>query len=172
MATPADRFGRLLVEEYGPALERYVRRLVPGDPHRAEDIVQETFLRAWRHSGSLAGQPSARPWLFRVARNIAFDWYRYQSARPSEVSEDLARLVDPRAEERLDNVLLRAILVDALKALTPPQRETLLHLHYRDRTQSETAGLLGVPTGTVKSRRHYATMDLRQALHDRGIVGA
>jgi RNA polymerase sigma-70 factor (ECF subfamily) len=168
----ADSFGRHLVGEYGPALNRYVRRLIPGDPFRAEDIVQETFLRAWRHSSTLARQPSARAWLFRVARNLTFDMYRRQAARPPEVAEDVSDLADHRAEEQLANVLHRTILVEALKGLSGPHRETLLHLHCRDRTHAETGRVLGIATGTVKSRHHYAAHELRRALLDRGVTGA
>jgi RNA polymerase sigma-70 factor (ECF subfamily) len=77
---------------------------------------------------------------------------------------------DPFAERRLDNVLLRMALVDAMESLSPSHREVLLHLHYRDRTNDETARLLGIPAGTVKSRRHEAALRMRQVLQERGIA--
>ena len=60
--------------------------LMSGDRQRAEDIVQETLLRAWQHPEAIAGRP-ARPWLFAVATNLAIDSYRARKARPHEVGE-------------------------------------------------------------------------------------
>src|SRR3954469_16345074 len=72
----AQRRMQALYDEHKPALQGYVTRLTR-DPQRAEDIVQETLVRAWRRGESLSGDPrSLRPWLFTVARNLAFDDHR------------------------------------------------------------------------------------------------
>lgn len=164
---------RSLFDECAADLHRYARRIGPDDAGRAEDLVQETFLRAWRHREELATHGNARAWLFRVARNLSVDWHRRQTARPSEQrllpGDDL--LADAAVADALNAVLLRAELVQALRALSPAHRETLVHLHCLDRTQRETAGLLGVPLGTVKSRRHVAVRELRWQLVQRGIGG-
>src|SRR5262249_30316468 len=65
-----EAFVRGLYAEHGGALLRYALRLTGGDRQRAEDLVQETIVRAWRHPEALADRP-ARPWLFAVARNLA-----------------------------------------------------------------------------------------------------
>nr|MDT0664693.1 sigma-70 family RNA polymerase sigma factor [Micromonospora sp. DSM 115978] len=141
-------------------------------------------VRAWRHAHQLAGVAAARPWLFRVARNVALDAKRRQAARPVEVSgagrsdngwndnswNDNGRLADARAPDGLDNVLLRRILVEALSTLSAPHRATLVYLHCHDLTHADTARVLGVPTGTVKSRHHFAAAELRRALGARGIT--
>ncbi|MEI6622857.1 MAG: sigma factor, partial [Actinomycetes bacterium] len=81
-----DELVRALYSEYGAALLSYVTGLVGGDRQRAEDIVQETLLRAWRHPDVLdrRGGRSVRAWLFTVARNLAVDSFRARSARPAE----------------------------------------------------------------------------------------
>jgi len=71
---------RALYAEHGGALLRYALHLTGGDRQRAEDLVQETIVRAWRHPEALADRP-ARPWLFAVARNLAVDSYRARQAR-------------------------------------------------------------------------------------------
>jgi RNA polymerase sigma-70 factor, ECF subfamily len=163
-------FEQVLVPESTPALRRYVRRLLPGDEHRAEDIVQETMLRAWRHVTTLAATRSPQAWLSRVARNLTVDWARRHAARPYEVDEDLSTIWAP-AEERYDAALDRAVLVGALRRLSPGQREILVLVHLQDRTHTEVASSLGVPAGTVKSRAHYATRELRRLLGDAGVTG-
>jgi len=163
-------FEQVLVPQSTPELRRYVRRLLPGDEHRAEDIVQETLLRAWRHVTTLATVRSPQAWLSRVARNLAVDWTRRHSARPYEVAEDLSTVWAP-AEERYDAALDRAVLVGALRRLSPVQREILMLVHGEDRTHTDVASALGVPAGTVKSRAHYATRELRRLLGDAGVTG-
>ena len=68
---------RALFDQHAPALLSYALRLVDGDRGRAEDVVQETLLRAWRHPEAMApDRGSPRPWLFAVARRIAVDEHR------------------------------------------------------------------------------------------------
>jgi RNA polymerase sigma-70 factor (ECF subfamily) len=174
-AAPAERVevdrGHHLVDQLvradGPALRRYVARLLPGDPGRAEDIVQETFLRAWRHVDLLVGLAAAedrRRWLFRVAHNVAVDWLRRRAARPVELTGELPALADPAGQDQLDAVLSRRMLATAFEALSGPHRATLVYLYWLDGSHAEVAAALGVPAGTVKSRHHVAVRALRTAL--------
>ncbi|PBC69569.1 RNA polymerase sigma-70 factor (ECF subfamily) [Streptomyces sp. TLI_235] len=165
----ADFVSRIY-ESHGDCLLKYVGRLLPGDPQGAEDIVQETFLRAWSHFPALESQQGTpRPWLFTVARNLVIDSVRRRRARPYEVSaEELTELPD---EELLDNALLAQLLADALSQLVPAHREVLVHMHYWGRSGPETAALLGVPPGTVKSRMHKAVRAMRTVLYERGVSG-
>ena len=158
-----EDFARLLVEVHAPGLRRYVARLLPGDPHRTEDVVQEVLLRAWQNRDQLAGQKSTRPWLFRVARNLSVDWYRRQTSRPVEVpDENTLDLADDLALDRLENVLSRCLLTDALRPLSHQHREVLVQLYYFGRSQAEVALVLGIAQGTVKSRAHYALAEIRR----------
>jgi RNA polymerase sigma-70 factor (ECF subfamily) len=162
-------FEDVLVPESTPPLRRYVRQLLPGDPHRAEDIVQETLLRAWRHVSTVAETRSPQAWLSRVARNVAIDWARRHAARPAEVDEDLSTFPAPD-DERYDAALDRTVLIGALRRLSPAQREILVLVHCEDRTHAEVAHSLGVPAGTVKSRAFYGSRELRRVLGDIGVT--
>ncbi len=161
---------RALQKEHGGALLAYACRLT-GDRGHAEDLVQETFLRAWRHAAALRrdGRPP-RPWLFRVAANLANDRHRARRARPREVdAQQLAEL--PSREDPIDSALRGWQVADALAALSPCHREVLLETYYQDRTMAQTAIALAVPLGTVKSRRHFALRALRRVLEERGWPG-
>src|ERR1700735_1642239 len=81
-----EAFVRALYAEHGGALLRYALHLTGGDRQRAEDLVQETIVRAWRHPEALTDRP-ARPWLFAVARHLAVDPYRARQARPPETGQ-------------------------------------------------------------------------------------
>lgn len=159
-----DEFARALVEEHSNALHAYVIRILKGDVGRGEDIVQETFLRAWQHRTRIQGR--IRPWLYLVARNLAIDSLRRQSQRPHESMEGRSLdLPDARVEDEFEAVLNNHHLVTILRPLPAHHRETLLHLYVLGRTQTETARVLGVPPGTVKSRAHHAIVRLRQGSH-------
>lgn len=165
-------FSQVLVPESTPTLRRYVTRLMPGDPHRADDIVQETLLRAWRHLPTVSAARSPQAWLTRVARNLAIDWSRRHAARPTEVDEDVTGTAWTPGDDLFEAALDRAVLDRALRRLSPVHREAVILVHYQDRTHAEAAGDLRVPAGTIKSRTHYAARELRQALAEHGITGS
>jgi RNA polymerase sigma-70 factor (ECF subfamily) len=152
--------------EHGDALLGHVRRRV-GDPGRAEDIVQEVMLRAWRHADRLDTRSrSLRPWLFTVADHLATDQHRARRARPEEVGgAALERGSSPDESERTVAALDVAA---ALRSLTPEHRAVLLETYYHGRTVAETAAILGIPAGTVKSRAYYALRALRLFLEEHG----
>ena len=110
---------RTLYAEHAGPLLRYAMHLTSGDRQRAEDIVQETLLRAWMHPDAIADRP-ARPWLFAVARNLAVDAYRARRARPHEVGEAALELVP--APDEADRALESWAVADAVKALRPDHR--------------------------------------------------
>lgn len=160
---------RALFDEHGAALLGFATRLVGGDREHAEDIVQETLLRAWRHPESLAGERGdLRPWLFTVARHIAIDAHRRRQNRVQEVGDGG---LDAVAEQRddIEHALEHWLVSDALASLSPPHREVLVQTYLQDRSVAQAAVVLGVPVGTVKSRTHYALRALRLALQERGV---
>lgn len=159
---------RALHAEHGSALLGYVTRIT-GDPQRAEDVVQETLLRAWRRAGSLEGDVSSmRSWLFAVAHNLAIDERRSGAARREESDPDGADLA---VAGQLDRALEASQITEALRALSRNHREALVETFFRGRSVTEAATLLGVPPGTVKSRTYYGLRALRAALEERGWGG-
>ncbi|MGH3494391.1 MAG: sigma-70 family RNA polymerase sigma factor [Sciscionella sp.] len=166
-ADTEEGFVRALYAEHGAALLAYARRLSGGDRGRAEDIVQETLLRAWQRAERLArDQRPLRPWLFTVAAHLATDQHRFRRARPAEVGQDaLAAL--PAADD-LDRALQSWQVADALAGLSVDHRAVLAETYYRGRSVNEAATALGVPAGTVKSRCYYALRALRLVLEEQG----
>ena len=160
---------RALYDAHAIALLGYAMRLCGGDRARAEDLVQETLVRAWRHLDVL--DPSAapvRPWLFTVAQHLAIDAHRAREARPHEVGE--GALAGVSGLDELAAVLDRIVVVDALAALSPEHRAVLVETYYGGRTVAEAARVLGIPPGTVKSRCYYALRALKLALAERGVT--
>jgi RNA polymerase sigma-70 factor, ECF subfamily len=149
--------------EYRPFVLSYVTGLLK-DRYLAEDVVQETMLRAWRHHASLSAEKgSVRGWLLKVAHNIAMDKVRMRRSRPAEVAEDAApdALV---SEDHSDTVLTTLQVRQALARLSPGHRDVLEQLYLNGCTAREAALRLGIPEGTVFSRAYYALRILRKEL--------
>jgi RNA polymerase sigma-70 factor (ECF subfamily) len=160
---------RSLYAEYGPPLLRLATTLTGGDRGRAEDLVQETMLRAWTHRDNLdIRHRSPQPWLITVARHLAVDAHRARRSRPpeAELDENLPFTGSHRADASVDDAGLRA----AIAALPGAQRQALTEVYYRDRSAAETARILQIPVGTVRSRIFYGLRALRRTLAARDAV--
>jgi RNA polymerase sigma-70 factor (ECF subfamily) len=158
---------RSIYAEHGPVLLRLATALTSGDRGHAEDLVQETMLRAWTHRDKLdIRHHSPKAWLITVARHLAVDAHRARRARPPEAAldESLAFFGRNPIDVRVDEVALRA----AVATLPGPQRRVLTEVYYHDRSAAETARILQIPLGTVRSRIFYGLRALRRALpaHD------
>ncbi|MFI6156422.1 sigma-70 family RNA polymerase sigma factor [Kitasatospora sp. NPDC051170] len=149
---------------HGGYLLRSLLRATGGDRGKAEDILQETLLRAWQHPEALAaGAEQSRPWLFTVARRIAIDHYRMAAARAKEVIGE--PLEDrPLAEDPYEQVVVARDIALALRRVQKHHREVLVELHLKDSSVQEASSRLGVPPGTVKSRNFYAIRAMRPVL--------
>src|SRR4051794_15865845 len=169
VGTTEDAAVRALFDQHAAPLMSYALRLTSGDRGRAEDVVQETLLRAWRHPEALDPERGpVRSWLFTVARNVAVDAHRARRARPNEVG-DSALAVVPAVDE-IEQALDRWLIGDALATLSPDHRAVVIETYYRGRSVAEAAATLGVPPGTIKSRTFYALRALRLALEERGVT--
>jgi RNA polymerase sigma-70 factor (ECF subfamily) len=168
LAGDADAAIRQLYAHHALALRRYVERFCP-DRASADDIVQETFIRAWRHLPQLSSEDfPVRPWLFRVARNLLIDADRAARSRPVIVRPQPPE--EGRDDTGLDRVLDQQIVADALDQLSPAHRTVLVETFYRGRTLAKVARQLGIPDGTARSRLHYALQALRRQLEDREAI--
>jgi RNA polymerase sigma-70 factor (ECF subfamily) len=157
-----------LYRQYHVPLMSYVLRLTAGDRQHAEDVVQETMVRAGRQARKLdLAEPSLMPWLATVARRIVIDDNRRRSARPTETGDTMLENVP--VTDMTDDLLRKVIVVDALQSLSAAHREVLNETILRDRTVNEAADVLGIPVGTVKSRVYYALRALRLILAERGV---
>ena len=158
---------RTLHDEHGPALWTFVLRLTSGDRNRAEDVVQETMVRAWRHPEVLQRSPDAvRAWLYTVARRIIID----ESRRPANRREfPSASLPDRPDDDGTDALLDSWLVAEALTRLSDDHRAVIVECYYHGRSTKDAAEALGIPDGTVKSRTHYAVRALRLALQELGV---
>lgn len=158
-----------LYREYHRPLLTFVVRLTFGDRQWAEDVVQETMIRAWRSADRLdPGVTSLMPWLATVARRIVIDDRRRKEARPQEAGEGPLENV-PMPDE-MEDLLRQVIVSEALKSLSPAHREILNETILRDQSVNDAAEWLGISVGTVKSRVYYAVRALRVALEERGVT--
>jgi RNA polymerase sigma-70 factor, ECF subfamily len=156
------RMRELYHQHSGPLLH-FLTGLSGGDWMLAEDLSQETMMRAWRHLASIpADSDATRRWLLTVGRRIAIDAHRRRDVRPAEV-----RLVEqsrPASVDPIGGALAARDLVAAFRRLTPSQREVLSEIYFHGRPTHEVAKRLAVPPGTVRSRAHYALRTLRAAV--------
>jgi RNA polymerase sigma-70 factor (ECF subfamily) len=158
-----------LYRQYQRPLLGYVLRLTAGDRQWAEDVVQETMIRAWRSIDELDAEASSlMPWLATVARRIVIDDRRRKDARPRETGE--GPLANVQIPDDVEGLLRTVVVSEALNALTPAHREILNETMLGDRTVNEAARRLGIPVGTAKSRVYYALRALRVALEERGVT--
>ncbi len=167
MSTSDELLLRALHDEHGQALWRHVVSLTDGDHARAQDVVQETFLRAWRNPKVLADTSAARGWLFTVAKRIVIDEWRTSRSRHERVSAHLPEQVVPDTTEQAVD---RHVVGAALSRLSSEHQAVLRECYFRGASVGEASKALGIPAGTVKSRTHYALRALRVALDEIGGV--
>ncbi|MEO5833151.1 MAG: sigma-70 family RNA polymerase sigma factor [Nakamurella sp.] len=168
MAEDETALMRVLYDQHSAALWSHAVRLT-GDRAFAEDIVQETLLRAWRHPRVLdQSESSARAWLFTVARHLVIDDWRKGRSRLESTTADVP---DVTVADDIDARVQSWQVDEALRQLSPAHREAITECFYRGHSIQEAATRLGIPPGTVKSRCHYALRALRLILDEMGISG-
>ena len=147
-----------------------------GDVHAAEEVLQDTFARAWRRRAILDPDVSPLPWLHRVAINLCYTRLGRRRVALEPIGVGLAAAAQDQGvlpAERAELKELGGIVRDGVAAL-PPKHQAVIVLYYlQGLTLQETAEVLDVAVGTVKSRLHYALRSLRGELErDRRFGGA
>ncbi|MGB3436632.1 RNA polymerase sigma factor [Achromobacter sp.] len=150
-----------------PSLRRYARGLT-GDPHRADDLVQDTLERAWSRYSRWQRRGELRAWMFGIMHNHFIDGVRASSRRAEQTaSGDLPDA--PVRATQTDHLEVRD-LDRCLQTLPAEQREVLLLICVEDLSYQETARILDVPMGTVMSRLSRAREKLGALMHARDTV--
>ncbi len=170
MDDPETTVMRMLYDEHAAVLWRYAVRLT-GDRARAEDVVQETLLRAWQHPEVVGdSERSARAWLFTVARNMIIDETR--SARFRRETGSLDSIAEPEnpGPDQVNAALDRLLVGDAIAQLSEEHRAVIRRSYYLGWTTSQIAADLEIAEGTVKSRLHYAVRALRLTMQEMGVT--
>ncbi|GIF98867.1 RNA polymerase sigma factor [Catellatospora citrea] len=158
-----DRALRELFSRHSPWLAARLRAVLPAAD--VEDVLQETFVAAWRGAAGYR-RDGAGGWLWGIARRQAALWLR-RRGRPDLLLPSLLESSEGHTADPAEAALLRAELAEAVEALGPqdsPQRQTWRLMYVEDRPVAEVAELMGVPEGTVKSRAHQVRRLLRAAL--------
>ena len=159
-----------LYEEHAAALHRYAWRLT-GDRARAQDVVQDTLLRAWQHPEVADdNERPAQAWLFTVARNMIIDESRSARFRREVSTLDEVGALEGVCPDEVNAALDRLLISDALARLSPEHREVIRRSYFLGWTTAQIAADLGIADGTVKSRLHYALRSLRHALREMGVT--
>lgn len=177
LAGDQDSF-RVLVERHSRNLFRLVYRMT-GNEHDAEEVVQETFLRAYRKLGQFQAKANLSTWLHRVAVNCALDHLRLKDRRNKHLAtvqpqewddQDQLELIasvpsgDPTAERLVRSVELRERLDSALRELTYHERTAFVLRHFEGLSIREIGRILGLRTSATKNTVFRAVKKLRRAL--------
>jgi RNA polymerase sigma-70 factor (ECF subfamily) len=169
---PADPTGealRALYRSYAGELFGFALNAL-GDRGAAEDLVQETFTRAWRHAGSYDPERgSVRTWLYQIARNAIVDVRRRAAVRPGLQPREAPESGDDEGLS-IERAMLGWQVVAALERLSPEHRQVIRLAHMQGLSVRDIARRLALPEGTVKSRTWYALRSLRLVLEEMGVV--
>ncbi len=164
----------LALETYREPIRRYIGRLI-GDPDEAEDLTQETFLRAHRKLDTLRNPAALSPWLYRIATHVTYDRMRQPAfrhgkksvsfpaceAQPEALAPDEAIL---RPNQLLEQHEMSECVREFLDALPAPYRDVLIHHDLLGLSNPEIAEASGISLATGKIRLHRARRKLKEAL--------
>ena len=151
---------------YGGELYGFTLHVL-GDRGAAEELVEEVFLRAWRHAARYDPEREAvRAWLYQIAHNAIIDARRRAAARPGLPRHGPA--AEAESGETLEQAMLGWQVAAALKRLTPEHRQMIRMVQFCGLTMREIAAHTALPLGTVKSRTWDALRSLRLELEEMG----
>ena len=162
---------------YGTLIERHQRRLwwsclrMLGDPDEADDVVQETFVRAWERIGTFDPARRFYPWIFTIARNRCLNALRRRRTwgfRSLSSDDPPAPAAPGGTSATVEERELGGALEECLEELPGDQREAFELRHGDGLRYAEIAAALGIPEGTVMSRLHRAREKMRDCLEGKG----
>jgi RNA polymerase sigma factor (sigma-70 family) len=167
MSTDVELIARVLIEDDQQAFEALVqkhqsplraffRKMCGGDEVLADDLAQETFLKAYRGMKNYQGQSQFLTWLFAIAKNVF-----YEHIRRSEAFTDMAEETDASAESQQD---LKMDMARCMLQLEPQERMVLTLSYMDGLSQTEVAELMEIPLGTVKTHALRAKEKLKTLL--------
>jgi RNA polymerase sigma-70 factor, ECF subfamily len=167
LAESAGRGDRVAMSQFIMATQRDVWRMVAylADPASADDLTQETFLRAISSLPRFTGRSTARTWLLSIARRVVVDQIRYNTSRPrtAHVADVDDALGQGRRGSRIENIVEIRILLDGLGS---ERREALVLTQVLGLSYAEAAQVCGCPIGTIRSRVARARDDLRRTVNE------
>ena len=168
-----------LMRRHRTPIHSFLCRLT-GDRARAEDLLQDTFLRVVKGAGAWEPRAAVRTWLFTIARNLAADEARrrvFRDAEPLDAPRPGAAALGDRVadgsrapDDAAGDALLRPRLEAALASLPAEQREVFLLREHAGLSFPEIAEATGANENTVKSRLRYALLALRDRLAEQGVA--
>ncbi|MCC7180814.1 MAG: sigma-70 family RNA polymerase sigma factor [Acidobacteria bacterium] len=178
VAGDADSFNQLILRWERPIYALAYR--VIGRDEDARDVVQETFLRAFRALPGFKGQAKFSSWLYRIALNLCRDWIRRQKRTPVVAAPEGVDVIELAAEqgpvESIEDLVARnqlsASVAVAMQKLPEEQRTAIILKEYHGLTFQEIADLQGCPLSTVKTRLYQGLSVLRRDLESQGMTRA
>ncbi|HEX7086516.1 MAG TPA: sigma-70 family RNA polymerase sigma factor [Vicinamibacterales bacterium] len=177
MGGDVESFNQLVLRWERPIYALAYR--VIGREEEARDVVQETFLRAFRSIGSFRGQAKFSSWVYRIALNLCRDWMRRERRAPLLPTPEGVDVIELAAEqgpvESLEDLVARRdlsrLVADAMTKLPEEQRTAIILKEYHGLTFQEIADLVDCPLSTVKTRLYQGLSVLRRELAAAGISG-
>ena len=154
----AAAFTRLADEHLDKAYR--LARAILRDRAEAQDAAHDAFVRAWRKWDTLRDQARFEPWFDRILVNTCRDRLRAPSRQATDISAEVALSTGDHAGRTED----RAVIGHAIAGLSPDHQVVVALRFYRDLTIEDIAARLGIPSGTVQSRLHYALKRLHEAI--------
>lgn len=152
-----------LVEHLGPRLTYYLGRFV-SDPDEAGSLLQEVWMRALRSIGSLRDERRLIPWLYTIAHRVVMSHFREEYARREREDDAAIEGAFDNATTAAEHVESAELVHHALARIGWAEREVLTLLFLEDLSVAQISEVVGVPTGTVKSRLHRGRAELRQVI--------
>jgi RNA polymerase sigma-70 factor (ECF subfamily) len=162
---------RELVERHSRHIFRLAWRLT-GNESDAEDVVQDTFLKAWSQLPRFEGRAEFSSWLHRIAANCAMDLLRARKRRPEAAlsEEEIYAAPEPGQERRLESAQVSRTIAASLEGMSAMERTAFVLRHFEGRSIEEIGSALGVREEAAKQSVFRAVQKIRRALAPQGAV--